>query len=111
MRETAGPHGVDDSDVVEAFGTLADETRLGVLRALVRADGPLRFSELRARVDVRDGGRLTYHLDRLLGRFLEERTDGYALTRTARERLGAASGDPEFEVRLSRGERRRAVAA
>jgi DNA-binding transcriptional ArsR family regulator len=93
---------MDNSDVVEAFGTLADETRLGVLRALVRTDGPLRFSELRARVDVHDSGRFAYHLDRLLGRFVEERADGYALTRTARERLGAASGDPEFEVRLSR---------
>lgn len=93
---------MDDSDVVEAFGTLADETRLAVLRALVRAEGPLRFSELRARVDVRDSGRFAYHLDRLLGRFVEERPEGYTLTRAARERLSAADDGPEFQVRLSR---------
>jgi DNA-binding transcriptional ArsR family regulator len=93
---------MDDADVVDAFDALADETRLGVLRALVRADGPLEFSDLRARAGVRDSGRFNYHLDRLLGRFVEKRNGRYALTAAARERLSAADGDPGFEVRLSR---------
>ena len=92
---------MDDSDLLEAFETLADETRLGVLRALVRADEPLRFSDLRERVGARDSGRFNYHLDRLVGRFVERRDGRYALTDAARRRLSAASDGPEFEVRLA----------
>lgn len=92
---------MDDGTVAEAFDTLADETRLGILRALVRADEPLRFSDLRERVGVRDSGRFDYHLDRLLGGFVERRDERYALTDTARERLSAASDGPAFEVRLT----------
>jgi len=41
--------------------------------------GPLSFSALRDRVDVRDSGRFNYHLGELRGRFVEKGEDGYTL--------------------------------
>jgi DNA-binding transcriptional ArsR family regulator len=94
---------MDDSDAVDAFGTLADETRLAILRALALADGPVRFSDLRERVGVRDTGRFNYHLSQLRERFVEKRDDGYVLGATA-ERLVADAddrADTEFTLELA----------
>jgi hypothetical protein len=63
----------------EALDVVGDEVRLGVLRALVERDGPQSFSALRAAVGVADSGRFNYHLQQLVGRFVEKREDGYAL--------------------------------
>ena len=103
--------GADDDrgDVVErvaadaAFELLGNETRLGVVRALFAADGPLSFSALRAAVGVRDSGQFNYHLDKLRGSFVRETDDGYALTTAGTQVAGsvvagrytkAVAGDP-----------------
>ena len=75
----AGPHTVD------AFKLLSDETRLAILLALWEAYDPhtedkhTSFSTLYDRVSVRDSGTFTYHLDKLVGQFVEEAEDGYRL--------------------------------
>lgn len=68
----------------DAFGLVADETRLAILRALGSApyaefEGTLRFSELRERAAIRDSGKFNYHLQQLVGPFVREREDGYSL--------------------------------
>lgn len=75
----AGPHAVD------AFKQLSNEIRLAILLALWEAydphgdDDAVPFSELYDRVDVRDSGNFTYHLDKLIGHFVAETDDGYRL--------------------------------
>jgi len=68
----------------EAFATLGNETRFGVLRALAEADGSVAFSELRDRVGMADSGQFNYHLDRLVGHFVEATDDGYRLRHAGR---------------------------
>ncbi|MFD1644292.1 DUF7351 domain-containing protein [Haloarchaeobius litoreus] len=87
---------MSDSDIVierlppdEAFGLVAHETRVRVLEALLDAAEPLSFSELNDRVGMRDTGQFNYHLGKLTDRFVEERDDGYALTREG-ARVGGA---------------------
>ena len=67
------------------FDLLADETRLAIVRELGDAEGSISFAELRKRVGVRDSGRFNYHLDKLTGRFVSKREDGYTLTRAGRQ--------------------------
>lgn len=76
-------------DAEAAFGAVADELRVDILRTLWEADDPLAFSDLRARLDVRDSGRFNYHLGKLRGRFVEQTEDGYRL-RFAGQRLVTA---------------------
>jgi DNA-binding transcriptional ArsR family regulator len=66
----------------ETFELLGDETRAEILRVLSEARGgdlppALSFSELRDRlaVDTRSS-QFNYHLDRLCGTFVEDRSDG-----------------------------------
>lgn len=73
----------------DAFAVLGNETRMEILQTLAEADGPLSFSELRERVGVRDSGQFNYHLDKLVGHFLEDSADGYELRR-AGERIHEA---------------------
>lgn len=63
----------------DAFAVLGNDTRMKILQTLGEADEPLRFSELRDRIGVRDSGRFNYHLDKLTGHFITETDDGYAL--------------------------------
>ncbi|WP_161596506.1 winged helix-turn-helix domain-containing protein [Salinigranum halophilum] len=63
----------------EAFGALSNETRIQILRALSDAGRPLSFSELRDRVGVRHGGKFNYHLDKLVGHFVDKVDAGYTL--------------------------------
>lgn len=80
MDET-GPASAD-----RAFGLLADETRLAILRALWEADGrPVAFSRLRERIGSPDSGRFNYHLDELGGHFVAKVEGGYELTQAGRE--------------------------
>lgn len=70
--------------VSDAFAVLSNETRLDTIRVLgdsggTGAFGALSFSELRNRVGVDDSGRFSYHLDRLVGRFVERIDQGYRL--------------------------------
>lgn len=76
----AGPHAVD------GFKLLSDETRLAILLALWEAYDPrsgdgdtLTFTELLERVGAPDSGNFSYHLDKLVGRFVAETDHGYEL--------------------------------
>jgi DNA-binding transcriptional ArsR family regulator len=69
----------------EAFELLGNQTRLAILRELAQKrrvnwqfDG-LRFAELRKAVGVRDAGTFSYHLDELVGSFVEKHGDEYVL--------------------------------
>lgn len=101
----------------DAFELVGDETRAEILRVLSEArEGglppTLSFAELRDRLTVDTGSsQFNYHLDRLTGTFVEDRSqgsaqlvdafvegdDGYALrpTGTLLTRLFAATGSPE----------------
>lgn len=72
-----------ESAPVETFSLLANEDRLAILKAVVRADKreetPFSFSTLREAVDIRDSGRFSYHLQELTSHFLTRSTDGYSL--------------------------------
>jgi DNA-binding transcriptional ArsR family regulator len=77
----AGMSHADERTATEAFETLADATRLDILRELGRAEPhgaptALSFSELRARVGVRDSSRFNYHLQKLGDTFVGQSDDG-----------------------------------
>jgi len=82
--DTAG--GAAGPQTVEAFKLLGDETRLAILLALWEAYDPhaptetVSFSTLYDRVNVRDSGTFTYHLDKLAGNYVDAIDDGYRLT-------------------------------
>lgn len=86
----------------DAFAVLGNETRMEILQTLAEAEEPLPFSELWDRVDVSDSGQFNYHLDKLVGHFLEDTGDGYGLRR-AGERVieavvsGAVTDTPVIE--------------
>lgn len=83
-------------DPAAAFGALANEVRVDIVRALGeteatdpsavpyrRFEAPergLSYSVLRDRSGVSDNGRFTYHLDQLLGTFVERSDERYRLT-------------------------------
>ncbi|WP_049921783.1 winged helix-turn-helix domain-containing protein [Halopiger djelfimassiliensis] len=66
-------------DPADAFALVGNETRLAILEALWAADdGPVSFSELRREVGMRDSAQFNYHLQKLTGHFVIQRSDGYA---------------------------------
>ncbi|GGL51643.1 DUF7347 domain-containing protein [Halocalculus aciditolerans] len=88
----------------EAFGTLANETRLGVLVHLLRAEragnGPLSFSALQEAVGSESSAGFAYHLRQLDGQFVGKDGDGYVLTAAGRRAAeavvaGVFTGDDE----------------
>jgi DNA-binding transcriptional ArsR family regulator len=78
----------DVATATEAFGLLADETRLRILLALAEAgamadfEGPesMSFGELRRAVGVEDTGRFNYHLGKLRDHFVHKSEAGYTLS-------------------------------
>lgn len=62
-----------------AFSVLGDRTRLEILTVLGEAGAPMAFAELFDRVDYDDSANFNYHLQKLLGHFVRESDDGYAL--------------------------------
>lgn len=74
-----------------AFGLLASETRVAILRALweARREGPVGFSALRERVGVSDSGGFNYHLGKLTGHFVRKTGDGYVLRYAGAALVGA----------------------
>ncbi|MWV41379.1 helix-turn-helix domain-containing protein [Natrialba sp. INN-245] len=74
----------------EEFELLASPVRLEILTALADRDRPLRYSELRARLSIRDNGKLNYHL-RTLEELVDGSDDGYALTERGRRLLEGVS--------------------
>lgn len=65
----------------EAFALIGDELRAEILRVLgERPHEGLSFSELRRSVDEDvDSGQFNYHLQKLVGHFLERTDDGYVM--------------------------------
>lgn len=89
-----------DEETIEAFKCLASETRLTILLALWESKEPgpplgefaepvLSFTELRERIGMRDKGQFNYHLDKLVGTFVEATEGGYKLTHAAERILCA----------------------
>jgi len=90
----------------EAFAAIGHETRVQILEALAtahRSERPLSFSALRERVGSVDSSRFNYHLDQLVGHFLERSEDGYGLS-SAGQRMAEAiqSGAVTEAPRLER---------
>lgn len=79
MTETHGGDEVNSLPPDDAFSVLGNETRMEILRTLGETDGRLSFSDLYDRVDVRDSGQFSYHLDKLVGHFVRKTDDGYDL--------------------------------
>jgi hypothetical protein len=91
-----------ERDLEDIFRLVANDTRVGIIRALWAAhtedpdaiDGPwsdpVSFSSLRDRVGVGDSGRFNYHLDELVPQFVEKREGGYVLTDAGARIVGAA---------------------
>ena len=86
----------------EAFGVLGNETRMEILQVLADADDALSFSELRTRVGMRDSGRFNYHLDQVVGHFVQQTVTGYELARPGQRVIeavlsGAVTESPVIE--------------
>lgn len=81
---------------------LGSDTRIGILKALGEAPGPLSFSTLRESVGVGDSGRFNYHLDKLEGTFVAQTEEGYVLLESGRRVVeaifsGVLTDDPAVE--------------
>ncbi|MFB6087262.1 MAG: hypothetical protein ABEJ85_01980 [Haloarculaceae archaeon] len=71
------------ADHAEAFGALADETRLRILLEIVRrqgTEGPQSYAEVMDVADFEDSGLFNYHLEQLTGHFVMEEDDKYVAT-------------------------------
>lgn len=86
-RQDRGPEGdgpssgADDGD---AFGRLANATRLEILRALVLEDTPLSYGELFEQLTIDDRGQFNYHVRQLLDSYVLKSAEGYRLSQTGR---------------------------
>lgn len=87
----------------DAFAVLGNETRMRILQSLGDADDPVTFSDLREEVGMRDSGQFNYHLEQLVGHFVEQTEDGYALRQAGRRVIeailsGAVTQAPQFDL-------------
>ncbi|HZD43168.1 MAG TPA: helix-turn-helix domain-containing protein [Methanomicrobiales archaeon] len=73
----------------QAFSLLGNDTRIGIIQALWKADEPLSFSDLHDRVDIRDSGQFNYHLNKLVGLFVRQADGKYELTYAGSQVIGA----------------------
>lgn len=75
-----GPPEVVTRRMEAALGSLANETRLRIVQAMLAGERePMSFSELKEAVGVEDSGQFSYHLGKLTGRFLRRTGEGYEL--------------------------------
>lgn len=75
-----------------AFSTLADATRLEILRQLDSASSRCQsFSRLHRAVGIDDSGQFNYHLSRLCPHFVEKCEQGYRLTAAGRQVVRAVA--------------------
>ena len=86
------PSFVEQTEPESVFSLLADENRVAILRALWQTDECLSFSELHRAVDIADSGQFNYHLDKLVGQFIQKTGDGYTLTQPGNQINGAIEG-------------------
>ena len=89
VRAGGAAVGVEDAPAPsEAFGALASEQRVAVLRALYRAeragDPGRSFSALQSAADADSSAGFAYHLRQLTGEFVTETDGGYVLTPAGR---------------------------
>ncbi|GAA0225652.1 winged helix-turn-helix domain-containing protein [Haladaptatus pallidirubidus] len=74
----------------EAFSVIANETRLSILEALWQApERPVRFSELRKEVGLRDSAQFNYHLQQLADHFVVQTDDGYDFRQAGKKVVSA----------------------
>ncbi|PSQ04798.1 ArsR family transcriptional regulator [Halobacteriales archaeon QS_4_69_31] len=92
-----------DVEPAEAFGVVANETRLDILEALWRApDSPVAFSELHDAVEMRDSAQFNYHLQQLTDQFVAKTDEGYDLRHAGAQvvravRAGTFTRQPDVE--------------
>lgn len=85
---------------IEMFSILGNETRLSIMVTLQEAYEPyadynaVAFSELPARVGMRDSGQFNHHLDKLAGHFIKSAEDGYELRPADPHSPGRSSREP-----------------
>jgi DNA-binding transcriptional ArsR family regulator/ribosomal protein L37E len=87
----------------DAFAVLGDDTRFEILQALGEADGPVAYSDLFERIGYDDLSNFSYHLDKLVGHFINKTDVGYVLRRPGERVLeavlsGAVTTDPVREL-------------
>ena len=100
-----GSEDAESGDVApaEAFGVVANETRLDILEALWRAnERPINFSALHDAVEMRDSAQFNYHLQQLTGQFVAKTDDGYDLRHAGAQvvravRAGTFTRQPDIE--------------
>ncbi|MGA9402386.1 DUF7351 domain-containing protein [Haladaptatus sp.] len=73
----------------QAFSLLGNDTRIGIIQALWKADESLSFSDLHDRVEIRDSGQFNYHLNKLVGLFVRQVDGKYELTFAGSQVIGA----------------------
>ena len=83
------PRFVEQREPEEVFTLLSDDNRVAILRALWDGDGPITFSELHDAVGIGDSGQFNYHLDKLVGQFVDKTDGGYELTASGEQINGA----------------------
>ena len=97
--------GAAEPHVTDAFKLLSDEIRLATLLALWEVYDPhaenntVSFSQLFDRVGVRDSGNFSYHLDKLVGHYVEETDDGYRLRNSGLKIVRAVIAGSGLETR------------
>lgn len=101
-----GDEGSPQHASAETFSALGHETRVAIIHALAEADSPLSFTELRNRVGIDTGRQFNYHLEQLVGHFVNKTGEGYSLTQPGERvveavRSGVVTRDPiEKEIVL-----------
>lgn len=92
----------DDRSAVSAFSSLANETRLTILRALADASSGLSFSQLYEVVPVDDTGNFNYHLTQVTGAFVQKQSGVYELTPSGQAIVGTLV-EGTYDTELSIG--------
>ncbi|EMA52085.1 winged helix-turn-helix domain-containing protein [Halococcus thailandensis] len=95
---------VELTEIRNAFQLLANETRLSILYALwTRPAWEATFTELKTAVGMRDSGQFQYHLNQLMGTFIQRTDEGYthlaggiALYRAVLGTLGGPDDVPQI---------------
>lgn len=83
----------DCLEPAEAFAIIGNETRLDILEELwATPERPVRFSDLRRRVGMRDSAQFNYHLGKMTGKFVRKTDEGYEFKSAGRKVVSAILG-------------------
>jgi hypothetical protein len=80
---------VSEDPDADAFGKLADRTRVDILTGLDALETPAAYADVFEESGVEDRGRFNYHLRALRDHYVEQSTAGYELTQAGRHALNA----------------------